>query len=175
MAKDSPALCRQSLNVNQTSQDQINSSTGAPLNDNRFLIRRARLGAFVDQQYLAGVLEIDANTVNGAQVSADGCGSHCQWPGGSVPLAALTVGLFKIPFGFEVMERDLRQDFHRAQHLYQGAVSWRVRPGCAAGGRLALCSLRPGGAKWRADRRKHLSGARSQPGQRHHWAAGHCF
>jgi len=29
-----------------------------------------------------------------------------KWPGGSVPLAALTVGLFKIPFGFEVMERD---------------------------------------------------------------------
>jgi hypothetical protein len=29
-----------------------------------------------------------------------------KWPGGSVSLAALTVGLFKIPFGFEVIERD---------------------------------------------------------------------
>jgi hypothetical protein len=38
------------LNVNQTSQDQLNTSTGAPLNDNRFLIRRARLGAFLDQK-----------------------------------------------------------------------------------------------------------------------------
>ena len=94
------------LNVNQTSQDQINSSTGAPLNDNRFLIRRARLGAFVDQQYLAGVLEIDANTVNGAQVRPMDVEATVKWPGGSVPLAALTVGLFKIPFGFEVMERD---------------------------------------------------------------------
>ena len=37
------------LNVNQTSQDQLNTSTGAPLNEDRFLIRRARLGAFVDQ------------------------------------------------------------------------------------------------------------------------------
>jgi len=79
------------LNVNQTSQDQINSSTGAPLNDNRFLIRRARLGAFVDQQYLAGVLEIDANTVNGAQVRPMDVEATVKWPGGSVPLAALTV------------------------------------------------------------------------------------
>jgi hypothetical protein len=94
------------LNVNQTSQDQINTSTGVPLNDNRFLIRRARLGAVVDQQYLAGVLEIDANTVNGPQVRPMDVEATVKWPGGSVPLAALTVGLLKIPFGFEVIERD---------------------------------------------------------------------
>jgi hypothetical protein len=94
------------LNVNQTSEDQLNTSTGAPLNDNRFLIRRMRLGAFVDQQYLAGVLEIDANTVNGPQVRPMDVEATVKWPGGSVPLAALTVGLFKIPFGFEVIERD---------------------------------------------------------------------
>jgi hypothetical protein len=94
------------LNVNQTSQDQLNPSTGAPLNDNRFLIRRARLGAFVDQQYLAGVIELDANTVNGAQVRPMDVEATVKWPGGSMPLAALTVGLFKIPFGWEVIERD---------------------------------------------------------------------
>ncbi len=94
------------LNVNQTSQDQLNTSTGAPLNDNRFLIRRMRLGAFVDRQYLAGVLELDANTVNGPQVRPMDVEATVKWPGGSVPLAALTVGLFKIPFGFEVIERD---------------------------------------------------------------------
>ena len=94
------------LNVDQTSQDQLNPSTGAPLNDNRFLIRRARLGAFVDQKYLAGVLEIDANTVNGPQVRPIDVEATVKWPGGSVPLVALTAGLFKIPFGWEVIERD---------------------------------------------------------------------
>ena len=94
------------LNVNQTSQDQVNPSTGAPLNDNRFLIRRARLGAAVEQRYLAGVVEIDANTVSGPQVRPMNVEATAKWPGGSVPLAALTVGLFKIPFGFEVIERD---------------------------------------------------------------------
>ena len=94
------------LNVNQTSQDQLNSSSGAPLNDNRFFIRRARLSAAVDQQYLAGIVEIDANTVNGAQVRPMDVEATVKWPGGSVPLLALTAGLFKIPFGFEVIERD---------------------------------------------------------------------
>jgi hypothetical protein len=94
------------LNVNQTSQDQLNSSSGAPLNDNRFLIRRARLSAAVDQRYLAGVIELDANTVNGAQVRPMDVEATVKWPGGSVPLLALTAGLFKIPFGFEVIERD---------------------------------------------------------------------
>ena len=94
------------LNVSQASQDQLNSSTAAPLNDNRFLLRRMRLGAVVDQQYFAGVVEIDANTVNGAQVRPMDVEATVKWPGGSVSLAALTVGLFKIPFGFEVIERD---------------------------------------------------------------------
>ncbi len=83
------------LNVNQTSQDQLNTSTGAPLNDNRFLIRRARLGAFVDQKYLAGVLELDANTVNGPQVRPMDVEATVKWPGGSVPLVALTAGTFQ--------------------------------------------------------------------------------
>ena len=94
------------LNVNQTSQDQLNTSTGAPLNDNRFLIRRARLGASVGQKYLAGIVELDANTVNGPQVRPMDVEATVKWPGGSMPLVALTAGLFKIPFGWEVAERD---------------------------------------------------------------------
>ena len=94
------------LNVRQTSEDQLNSSTGAPLNDNRFLLRRARLSTAVDQKYFAGVVEIDANTVNGAQVRPMNVEATVKWPSGSVPLAGLTAGLFKIPFGFEVLQSD---------------------------------------------------------------------
>ncbi len=34
-----------------------------------------------------------------------------KWPGGSVPLVELTEGLFKIPFGWEVIERDRNRLF----------------------------------------------------------------
>ena len=94
------------LNVKQTSQDQLNASTGVPLNDNRFLIRRARLRAAVDQGYFAGAFELDANTVNGAQVRPLNVEATLKWPSEGVPLAALTAGLFKIPFGFEVLQSD---------------------------------------------------------------------
>jgi hypothetical protein len=92
--------------VKQTSEDQLNPSSGAPLNENRFFIRRARLRTAVEQQYLAGVLELDANTVNGAQVRPVNVEATLKWPGGPVPLVALTVGLFKIPFGHEVLQSD---------------------------------------------------------------------
>src|ERR1035437_7910143 len=56
------------LTSKQISENQLNSSTGAPLNEDRFFIRRARLRSAVDQGYFAGVFELDANTVNGTQV-----------------------------------------------------------------------------------------------------------
>ena len=119
------------LNVKQTSQDQLNASTGVPLNDNRFLIRRARLRAAVDQGYFAGAFELDANTVNGAQVRPLNVEATLKWPSEGVPLAALTAGLFKIPFGFEVLQSDRdrlfaeRSTFVRA--LFPGEYDLGVR------------------------------------------------
>src|SRR5262252_6438375 len=39
---------------------------GAPLNQTRYFVRRARLHLDVDHGRMAGSLELDANTVNGA-------------------------------------------------------------------------------------------------------------
>ena len=94
------------LTSKQISENQLNSSTGAPLNEDRFFIRRARLRAAVDQGSLAGVFELDANTVNGTQVRPINVEATVKWPGGSTPLVALTAGLFKAPFGFEVPQSD---------------------------------------------------------------------
>ena len=90
----------------QISEDQLNTSTGAPLNEDRFFIRRARLRATLDQRYLAGVLEMDVNTVNGPQARPMNIEATAKWPGGSVPLVALSAGIFKIPFGYEVLQSD---------------------------------------------------------------------
>jgi hypothetical protein len=95
------------LSFRQSSQEQINSSTGAPLNENRFVLRRARLRTSYDASPWSAALELDANTVNGGQVRVIGAEASARLPGSSpMPLAMATVGLFKIPFGWEVMESD---------------------------------------------------------------------
>ena len=97
--------------VKQISDNQLNTSTGAPLNEDRIFIRRARLRAIVDQRYLAGVVELDANTVSGPQVRPMNIEATVKWPGDQVPLVALTAGIFKIPFGYEVVQSDTQRVF----------------------------------------------------------------
>jgi hypothetical protein len=91
------------------SVDEVNPSTGAPLNETRFLIRRARLRVDADYGYLAGVLELDGNTINGpiariTNVEVSACWPRCN--GARPPLVMGSLGLVRIPFGFEVQEKD---------------------------------------------------------------------
>jgi hypothetical protein len=107
--------------IRQSSSDQLNTSTGDPLNQNRFSLRRARLATALDRGYVAGVLELDANTVNGPQVRPIHFEATVRWPGesGSPPLAALTAGLFKIPFGYEVLQSDTERLFMERSAVVQ--------------------------------------------------------
>ncbi|MDB4967015.1 MAG: phosphate-selective porin [Myxococcales bacterium] len=93
----------------QASVDELNPSTGQPLNETRFLIRRARLRVEGDYGPVAGVIEFDGNTVNGPvarliDVEASACWPRCTSDTGPVVMG--TLGLMRIPFGFEVQERD---------------------------------------------------------------------
>ncbi len=98
---------------NQLSQDQLNPS-GAPLNQDQVMIRRARLRASVDRWWVAGLVELDGNTVTGAQARLIGAEASLKWPperGNPLPLLMATVGLFKIPFGFEIGQSDRERLF----------------------------------------------------------------
>ena len=103
------------LAFRQSSEDQLNPSTGAPLNQDRFLIRRARLRATLERRYVAGALELDGNTVNGAAARIAAAEASLKWMGdapvGSPPIIMATIGMFKIPFGFEVGESDRERLF----------------------------------------------------------------
>ncbi len=92
----------------QDSEDQLDGAAGLPLNETRFLIRRARLRAEAASKYVGGALEIDGNTVSGTQARLLGAEVFAQWPSpsGGLPLARATLGLFKIPFGREVLMYD---------------------------------------------------------------------
>jgi len=94
----------------QSSEDQINYSTGDPLNEERFTIRRARLKVTLDRTYVAGAFELDGNSVKGLTARIAGAEASLKWNGwaapGEPPLIMATIGLFKIPFGFEVGQSD---------------------------------------------------------------------
>lgn len=92
----------------QDSEDQLDGATGQPLNETRFVIRRARLRAEAEARYVGGALELDGNTVGTTQVRLLGAEVSAQFPspGGDVPYVRATLGLFKIPFGREVRQYD---------------------------------------------------------------------
>src|SRR5262252_6384208 len=93
----------------QSSQDQLNNATGAPLNEDRFMVRRARAKVELDYGLVGGVVEFDGNTINGATARIVNAEASLRWPPpaqGQLPYVALTVGLFKTPFGFEIIQSD---------------------------------------------------------------------
>lgn len=92
----------------QDSEDQLDEATGQPLNETRFVIRRARLRAVSEWRYLGAALELDGSTVQGAQARLLGAEAWVQWPAPRElpPYVQLAAGLFKIPFGREVLQYD---------------------------------------------------------------------
>ncbi len=123
---------------NEASQDEINYSTGTPLNQDRFTLRRGHLRADAERGLLSGALEIDANTTGGpqvrpidAEVSLHSTGSDDP----KRPRVTATAGLMKIPFGFEVPELDVDRPF-----LERSTVMRALFPGeFDLGARVAGC------------------------------------
>jgi hypothetical protein len=119
---------------NQQSQNEINGSTGAPLNEDRFLLRRGHVRVDADKGLLSGALEIDANTVSGPQLRPIEGSVSIHWPDkpdNRVPSFALTMGLTRIPFGYEVQQLDVVRPFlERAtmlQALFPGEFDLGLR------------------------------------------------
>ena len=122
--------------VRQSSEDQLDPTSGQPLNQDRFLIRRARLGVTMDRQYGEGRLEIDGNTVNGPALRLFDAEASAKWPGrgeGAPPVVMGTIGLFRIPFGHEVPQDDRQRFFMErstaARALFPGEADLGARVG----------------------------------------------
>lgn len=103
----------------EDAEDQLDGATGQPLNETRFLIRRARLRATAESRYVGGLLEIDGSTVQGAQVRLLGAEAWAEWraEGAAVPYVQGSLGLFKIPFGREVLQYDPERLFLERSHV----------------------------------------------------------
>lgn len=92
---------------NAISEDQLQQG-GAPLNQNEFLVRRARLRLDHGWEFASATLELDANTVRGPRVGVRRAEAALFYRGNNdkelPPLVALSIGVLDIPFGFELAE-----------------------------------------------------------------------
>ena len=119
---------------NQSSQNDIDWSTGQPLNLDRFSLRRGHVRLDAEQGLVLGSLEVDANTTTGPQVRPIDAEVSVRWPqepNGGLPAVMATIGLMRIPFGYEVQELDYVRPFlERAtmlQALFPGEFDLGMR------------------------------------------------
>jgi hypothetical protein len=87
------------------SEDQLDQS-GAPLNQNQFVVRRARLRVDRTWDFASASVELDANTVRGPRIGIRRAEASLFYRGSNAPelppLIALTAGVQDIPFGYEL-------------------------------------------------------------------------
>jgi len=109
----------------QTSQNEVNPTTRAPLNEDRFVLRRARIRLESDQGLVHGALELDGNTINGPQARPWNAEVSLKWPPSAPyffpaelaqqttrePFVMVSTGLLLTPFGFEIAELDITRPF----------------------------------------------------------------
>ena len=118
----------------QESQNEINGSTGQPLNQDRLTLRRGHVRVDAERGLVLGSLEVDANTTNGPQVRPIDAEISLRWPekpDDRLPSVMATIGLLRIPFGHEVQELDYVRPFlERAtmlQALFPGEFDLGMR------------------------------------------------
>lgn len=116
----------------QDSEDQLQQG-GSPLNQDRFLVRRARLRLDGAWHYAALSFEIDGNTTRAPAVSvrraeatllARAAGVDSATGAELPPYAALSAGITEIPFGRELAERHSNRVF-----MERSAASLALFPG----------------------------------------------
>lgn len=123
------------------SEDQLQSN-GAPVNQDRFLVRRARVRFDRDWRWASAALELDANTVRGVGVGIRRAEAAVVYRGSeddrAAPLIALSVGVMDIPFGHELLE-SARTRFFMERSLGSAAL-FPTDPdvGAKVGGKLGF-------------------------------------
>lgn len=125
----------------QDSEDQLRQG-GSGLNQNRFLIRRARFVLKREWQYTALEAELDGNTNSGpsfglyrAEASVLYRGSN---PKEMLPMAKLTAGMFRVPFGYETPEPAGQRWFMERTQLSRALFPTEIDVGARLSGAISV-------------------------------------
>jgi len=149
-----------SIAWSQDSVDELDPATRAPLNQERFLIRRGRVRAearrAAREGALSGAIELDGNTIDGPAARLLGAQVGYAYPA-RAPLIAISAGLLKTPFGVEVPASERDKAFLEPPAFARGLFPGSYDAGVMAQGRyglarwsVALVNGAPvGDAQWR--------------------------
>lgn len=137
------------------SYDELDPETRVPLNNERFLIRRARLRADAHRGPIFGAIELDGNTISGSTARILGGVVGWRYQRGDLDLA-ITTGLFKIPFGAEVQTLDRDRLFLEPSAFARALFPGNYDAGAMVSGsyglaRWSLAAMNgapPGDAQW---------------------------
>ena len=117
------------------SEEQLLQGNNTTLNQNRFLVRRARLTAKRAWEYTSLELELDGNTTNGPSFGLYRAEASAFYRPDKQkgPLGQLTLGMFRLPFGYEIPESSSTRWF-----MERSLASRALFPGeIDVGGRLS--------------------------------------
>jgi hypothetical protein len=84
------------------SVDELDPSTGQPLNQVAIVLKRARVRVEATRWIFGAQLELDANTIAGPQLRLLDAEAFVRWPAEGDPLLKLSAGLMRVPFGADV-------------------------------------------------------------------------
>jgi hypothetical protein len=98
--------------MHQDSQDQLGPG-GVLLNKDRFLVRRARLKLLGEWKFAEAVIELNGDTESGFNFNLEKAEAtlHYRPDPDKVSIAQATLGLFDVPFGFELPESSRSRPF----------------------------------------------------------------
>jgi uncharacterized coiled-coil protein SlyX len=113
----------------QSSADELRQS-GDPLNQDRVLVRRGRLRLTGNDGPVSGLVEIDLNTVNGSQVRVSTAEAAYE----VAPWLKASLGIPKIPFGFEVEQSDRDRLFLERSNAVRALFPGEYDVGARLGG-----------------------------------------
>jgi hypothetical protein len=123
--------------LDQTAEDELDPASRQPLNTERIDLRRAHVRLDAQKSFVGAALEIDANTVHGSQlqviaaeVMADLGGSDPK----RVPTLLLSLGITRIPFGYETLQHDLLRPFLEQSNVNRALFPGSYQPGLRARG-----------------------------------------
>ena len=117
----------------QDSEDQLRQG-GALLNQNRFLLRRGRVRIAKDWDYAALLVEFDGNTVRGPAFRWQKAEASLVYGRSKekdvAPLVQFTMGMFDLPFGYELVESPKFRPF--MERSVGGRALWPSEPDVGA-------------------------------------------
>ncbi len=117
----------------QDSEDQLRQG-GALLNQNRFVLRRGRVRLARDWDYASLLVELDGNTVRGPNFRWQKAEASLVYGRSKekdvAPLIQFTMGIFDLPFGYELTESPKFRPF--MERSLGGRALWPSEPDVGA-------------------------------------------